>query len=154
MFLVIANFLAASAACQRAAATRKSTNIRSYLLRPTNAAKAAFVRGEACGKAPPTPPPSGTCRGFAFAPRGERRELTDKLQFKHFAIGYMWHQPEVPPAKESGGWGNEYPEASSCVSGCLGPRQNHRRLAAPPPPYFRDSANLAPFPPPHSREIS
>ena len=57
MFLVIANFLAASAARQRAAATRKSTNIRSYLLRPTNAAKAAFVRGAACVKAPPTPPP-------------------------------------------------------------------------------------------------
>ena len=63
MFLVIANFLAASAARQRAAATRKSTNTRSYLLRPTNAAKAAFVRGAACGKAPPTPPPFSSCAG-------------------------------------------------------------------------------------------
>ena len=35
-----------------AAATRKQINIQSYLLRPTNAAKAAFVRGAACGKTP------------------------------------------------------------------------------------------------------
>ena len=58
------NFLAPTGARQRAAATRKSTNIRSYLLRPTNAAKVAFVRGAACGKAPPTPPPFGDVQGL------------------------------------------------------------------------------------------
>ena len=84
MFLVIAAFLAASAARQRAAATRKQATIRSYWLRPTNAAKAAFVRGAACRKAPPTPPPLRfLCRGLRpLHPYTAATQRTDKPKFE------------------------------------------------------------------------
>ena len=83
MLFDIANFLAASAARQRAAATRKQALAQSYLLRLTNAAKAAFVRGAAWRKAPPTPPPFALCDGgFApITPLKIETQRTDKLQF-------------------------------------------------------------------------
>ena len=71
-----------------AAATRKLTSIRGYLLRPTNAAKAAFVRGAACGKAPPTPPPFSSCAG-GFAPSTPlplETQRTDKPKFTILSI--------------------------------------------------------------------
>ena len=40
--------------------------------------------------------------GYATPPlTSDSRPLNPNL--KYFAIGYMWHQPEGPPAKESGG---------------------------------------------------
>ena len=70
-----------------AAATRKLTSIRSYLLRPTNAVKAAFVRGAACVKNALTR--TGRCKKIAVSQKVFGTFLVQYVpRYSQFSCGF------------------------------------------------------------------